>query len=93
MTMPGFTAEAALGQAAQYRRITTSGPKGSRAVSAVGEPGTVQLQGIMSGLDFQIARCLPRFEIVYVVCGTVEGPQGVSPLYCPKIEFLGFVCS
>ena len=93
MRMPGFTAEAALDRAAQDRPITTSGPRRLRAVSGAGEPGTVQLQGIMSGLDFQIARCLPRFEVVNVVCGHIVGPQGVSPLYCPEIEFLGFVCS
>ena len=93
MRMPGFTAEAALDRAAQYRPIRISGPKRSRAVGSAGAPGLVQLQGILSGLDFQIARCLPRFEVVEVVCGHIVGPQGVVPLYCPEIEFLGFVCN
>jgi hypothetical protein len=37
-------------------------------------------------------RCLPRFQAVYVVCGHIVGPQGVVPIYCEELEFLGIVC-
>ena len=93
MRIPGFTAETALYQAVPYRPSATSGRKRSRTAGGAGAAGTVQLQGILPGLDFQIARCLPRFQTVYVVCGHIVGPQGIVPVYCPKIEFLGIVCS
>ncbi len=94
MAMPGFTAEAALYQTSnRYRVVGTVGQNLYRAARSVGEAEGVHPQGIVQGVKFHIARCTPQFQVVYVVCGHIVGPQGVIPIYCQELQFLGIVCN
>ena len=75
MTMPRFSAENSVGRPILYQL----GGGG-------GERKGIQPQGIPLGVTFGLARCLPQFETVWVLCN----PE--LRIYCPEIRFMGFAC-